>query len=844
MQPNTKRGLILLITIISALLIWNQHHQINSTQAKVSTQPTQEITQTEAADQDKQVQALRLAAQSGQILDETYEGLVRSVLLATESLHRWPTVEGHIALRRGMSLLLRPVIQFNPGANISIGAFTPDLSRLATGREGGIVQIWDMATGQPTNEMHHDSRWVWSITFSSDGRWLATGSDDKTARVWDTATGQEIVRLNLDSNVNAVAFSADGQWLATGSGDNTARIWEIKTGREVASFLHEQYVEAVALSPDGKWLATGSGDGTARIWDLAAKNELKRFTHYTQVEFVGFTADGKLLVTSNAGKVKVWDVMSNEVMKVIEEDVVKIVALSSDGRWLATGSNDGLFRVWDINTGKEVGRTIHPNPLSSIAIGFSADSHQLATGNFYGPIGVWQIEPLPEMVLKGEGEVAINEVIFSPNSHWLAAKREDNMVQLWAISSTQEIAHIQHQNQIHDFTFSPDSRWLATASADNTAQILNIAHPNEVVLLKHDGPVNQVAFSPDDRQAATASNDGTARIWEVKTGKEMIRLEHGTSADTPSAETAGPNVKALDFNPDNRHLVTGSTDGTARIWDVTTGKELARFYHKPFIESHDIMSQTFTTTYTWSVDDVVFSQNGRWLQANSSSRYATGSFERARIWEVTTQQEISASSIAAFSPDSTKVALYSYSDIRVSELSVEPKVLWSQSLNGRQILNFSPDGKLLATGRWNPRYNDGDAHIWDVLTGQEVAFLPHPGQVLKVAFTPDSQWVATVSTGSIGPNYEGGGTRLWHAVTSREVIYFADSKNMAFSPDGRWLAVGSSNGSIHLLYLQSEDLIVEACSRLPRNLTKQEWRQYLGDAPYQATCPTLPIPKN
>jgi uncharacterized protein with WD repeat len=105
---------------------------------------------------------------------------------------------------------------------------------------------------------------------------------------------------------------------------------------------------------------------------------------------------------------------------------------------------------------------------------------------------------------------------------------------------------------------------------------------------------------------------------------------------------------------------------------------------------------------------------------------------------------------------------------------------------------FSPDGRWLATGSW-----DNTARVWEAASGQEVARMTHEGPVLAVAF----------------------------------------------SPDGRWLATGSDDNTARVWLVRPEDLIAEACSRLTRNLTREEWRRYLSDEPYRLTCPNLPVPE-
>ena len=149
-----------------------------------------------------------------------------------------------------------------------------------------------------------------------------------------------------------------------------------------------------------------------------------------------------------------------------------------------------------------------------------------------------------------------------------------------------------------------------------------------------------------------------------------------------------------------------------------------------------------------------------------------------------------------------------------------------------ETVAFSPDGLWIVT------ISGSTVRIWEVEKKQEIARMVHEGAVNAVAFSPDGQWLATGSTD--------GTARVWEATTGKEVVRIEHEESVqtvAFSPDGRSVASGSAGGTGRIWLWRPEDLIAEACARLPRNLKLEEWEQYLPGEPYRPTCPNLPVPE-
>ncbi len=268
-------------------------------------------------------------------------------------------------------------------------------------------------------------------------------------------------------------------------------------------------------------------------------------------------------------------------------------------------------------------------------------------------------------------------------------------------------------------------------------------------------------------------------------------------------------VVAVAFSRDSRYLATGSRD-TARVVETTTGKELFRVPHEG------------------AVFAIAFSRDGRYL--------ATGSWDTARLVDTTTGKEVfrvpheGAVFAVAFSPDGRYLATGSrYATAQVVETTTGGELIRIPHEDDVVAVAFSPDDRYLATGS-----GDKTARVVETTTGKELFRVPHEGAVVAVAFSPDGRYLATGSGDMTA--------RVVETTTGKELILVTHEgvvRSVAFTPDGRalyTLTVKRNGATLQRHLLRAEDLIAATCAYLTRNLTAEEWKEYLGDPPYRKTC--------
>jgi WD40 repeat protein len=223
--------------------------------------------------------------------------------------------------------------------------------------------------------------------------------------------------------------------------------------------------------------------------------------------------------------------------------------------WLATGDGIGAVRIWDATTEHDrLWRARRTDPVRAVAI--SPDGTWLATVSddydgsgriLNATTGDWNWDDS-----FGYG-ASVEAVAVSPDGTWLATASHDNeMVRIWdAITGYQRLTGYErlrrHVDQINGVAISPDGKWLATGSDDGTVRILDATTgAQRVWFAGHTRPVKAVAISPDGTWLATGSDDGSVRIWDAATGDERLRL----------AGPAGP-VRAVAISPDCTWLAAG-----------------------------------------------------------------------------------------------------------------------------------------------------------------------------------------------------------------------------------------------------------------------------------------------
>jgi WD40 repeat protein len=620
-----------------------------------------------------------------------------------------------------------------------------------------------------------------AVAFSPGGQRLASASDDGTVKLWEAVSGKEVLTLRgHGARVSAVAFSPDGQRLASASDDKTVKLWDASSGNELLTLRgHTTEVRAVAFSPDGKHVASASAvhesalfPGEVKLWAVGSGKELFTLRGDTRgATAVAFSPDGQRLAAPGwrSGHARLWAVGSGKELKTLaEHGVYAPLAFSPDGQRLASASFDRTVKLWEAGGGREL-LTLHGHTGVVYDVAFSPDGQRLASAGFDKTVKLWDASSGKELLtLRGHAS-AVNAVAFSPDGQRLASASDDKTVKLWDAGGGKERWNpLDPTLKLRAAAFSADGQRQATVGLLPPFTALWDTRSRKMLFTqrRESDPslVLGVGLSPDGQRLATASYDGTVKLWDASSGKELLTLRGHTDV-----------LVAVAFSPDGQCLASASGDKTVKLWGARSGKELLTLHG-----------------HTDMVVAVAFSPDGQCLASASDDK-------TVKLWDagggrelLTLRGHTNWVTAVAFSPDGQRLASASEDKtVKLWEAGSGKELLTLRGhTNWVTAVAFSPDGQRLASASL-----DSTLKLWDTGSGKELLTLPgNTYGVTAVSFSPDGQRLAYAKWD--------GTAKVWRAGSVKEPLTLRGHTDwvtgVAFSPDGQRLASASVDQTARL----------------------------------------------
>lgn len=511
--------------------------------------------------------------------------------------------------------------------------------------------------------------------------------------------------------------------------------------------------------------------------------------NFNYVSDLAFTLDSRSIASgSNFPAIRFWDASTGKPERRFEagaQDKLSGIAISRDGRTIAGGSDDFTIMAWDVQTGKTLFRhQAHQGWVNSVA--FSPDGRLLASGSMDGTVAFWDAltgeERLPPISNQSS---AVNSIAFSPDGWFLATGSVDDLVRIWSTSGKLHMTLYGHSGAINSVRFSPSGRQLISCSDDMTIRLWDMSTGASSLppFRGHMKRVTAVAVSTDFQFIASGSEDKTVKIWSVIDGTLVHTIRDLTSG-----------VNSVLFSPNDRVLAACSFDDEVQLWSTATWDPIGRLgdfeadvhaglsaVKRSLSPSPGLISSTMTYKgHSKSVNCLVSSPNSAWLASGSQDTTIKLFLRQKFQWEL--KDHTGGIKRLIFSPDSNMLASSSIDrTVRLWDCS-KGSLLHTLKVHTGAILGvaFSPDGKLLGTSS-----ADHTICLWDPSTGENVADLSeHKDAVNGLAFSPDGRHIVSWSDDRTA--------RLWDVSTRKQIAvlkgHTAAVNSVAFSSDGQLLA--------------------------------------------------------
>ena len=700
--------------------------------------------------------------------------------------------------------------------------------------------------------------------------------------LWTWSDPDEIVRVGR--------FSSDDRLVAAATSQGPVHLFEAQTGRLVRTLTgHADQVGDVAFAPDGARCVTAGYDHRLRLWDLASGRCLAVLDgHEGAVTQVAYTPDGAYLVSLSGipqesgvpsdHTLRVWDADTGEPRAVLNghSDMSSAMAISPDGRLVASGSRDGTARLWSLPDGAMLAVMDHPGTVHSVT--FSPDGRRLLTTFDPGEIRVepasgawiWSVERGERLTsLEGQGHRAVYSADWSRDGALIATGSYDHGVRLYDAATGERTALLRGGGgMVFDLELTPDGERVVTGFGSGL-EIWSV-HPRAGLLRfgGHDGPVVDAALDATGSLLVTASSDHTLRVFDARSGatRAVLRGHDGPLValelladgrrdepasspgrlDGPSAQAGDTAAPAVDGG---LRVASASSDGTLRFWnadDGTPGAVLPLGSAATILvpsPTGDLLLVGTAGGQVVLVDTAgererlrLVGHAGAVLAARflpDGEGVATAADDRSvRLWSLTTGESLGL--LSAWQDSPSRSDFHSVFDLDVSPDGTR-LVSASQDM---YVRTWSlPDGALLAEVRaptpglvrlvdagrsalvatkWNPT-----VMLIDVLTGerQYTSGTHHRDRVSALDVQPDGDLVVT---GGFD-----GSLRVWNWRTrqshARMQAHDGPVHRVRFTPDGHSIVSAGQDGVARLWPVEPVEL---ARALAPAELSAARRREY------------------
>lgn len=448
-----------------------------------------------------------------------------------------------------------------------------------SGASSGELSLWDIKSGKRIKSYEMEGKFISDVAFSSDDKKIvAISSDTNRMIMFDRDSGETLWNSYLSDFTKRVTISSDDKYIAVALVNGAVGIVDFASGNPIKKIRGRGgNIRTVLFNADSSKLFYGSWELIVNIWDMKKGQELPSLNGYSYPDICDIFLiqnDKKIVSVHDDNSICFWSRKSGELLNRIEDSYASFgtVSIGESGRYMLV-EQYGDMHLWNIPKSKKMKifrkKSTSIDSMNSVkkAMRFCMGGDAMAVGSGSGTITIWNLDTKKRLKRFKGHKSTIVSILFSQDEKYMLSTSRKHIAKLWDVQSEKELQSFEIDSTIN-IVFSGNGKKVAWALHPNKIAVYDIEKSKIVHILKgHHFAVSSLKISRDGRYLVSNSTEGYIKLWNLKTGKESqsFRKQYGR-------------LIAFSISKNSKYVLLGLISGNVRVWDIAKAKERKVFH--------------------------------------------------------------------------------------------------------------------------------------------------------------------------------------------------------------------------------------------------------------------------